>query len=48
MKTRYMGGGGFEGIDAVMPPISCIETELNKECHSRSEWEAFIKPYMEE
>jgi len=48
-ENKVYGWGWFyEGIDAVMPPISCIETELNKECHSRSEWEAFIKPYMEE
>lgn len=42
-ENEVYAGWFYEGIDAGLPPMSCHEKELDKECNSRSEWDAPIK-----
>ena len=41
------GYGTFEG-SAYSAPFPCKWNEQHKACHSESEWQEWLKPYMEE
>jgi hypothetical protein len=44
IENKYYGFFGTGGSEDSQPPCEM----LNKECHSEAEWDALVKPYMEE